>query len=253
MKKIWYGALIVGLGQILLSLPSVADEKPKKASTDTEQKISESLEKIVFVPHDVGAPKVTDTGGVRGVSAAPKLFVLAPERLSRSLSSTPTFYLYVSKDTETPVRFTLLAQDSTTVDPALEFELGPFTERGIHEVSLADHGKRLEASSKDEENRYSWSVALTSENGAFSEEPVAQTWLEHMPSIKTDLFLKTAAPFEQIAKLAREGYWYDALDLVSEQIEAGDQSHPWREIRADLLEQVGQKQAAAFDRQFISQ
>ena len=106
MKKesFWIAALVAGLGQAVFSLPAMAEEKQK---SETEQKIEESLEKVIFVPHDVGAPKVTEAGGVRGIGSAAKLQVLAPERLTLSLSPSPTLYWYVSKPTESPVRFTL--------------------------------------------------------------------------------------------------------------------------------------------------
>lgn len=233
-------ALMAGLGQAALSLPAIAEEKSK---TETEKKIEESLEKVVFVPHDVGAPKVTDAGGVRGIGSAPKLLVLAPERLSLSLSPSPTLYWYVSKDTETPVRFTLLSDDPNIVDPILEVDLGTRTGPAIYSIPLAQYGVRLAS-----KRQYSWSVAVSTQDGAYSEEPVAQTWLEHSPSAELDPFLATSSPFDQTVEFANNGYWYDAINMVSRQIEAGDPSMPWREIRARLLDQAELKLAAKFDR-----
>ena len=244
-QRFWAAALLTGFAQGVLCLPLMADEVKKQES---EQKIIESLEKIVFVPHDVGAPEVTDAGGVRGISTAPKLLGLAPERLARSLSPSPTIYWYVSKGTETPVRFTLFAEGSDAANPLLDIDLGAHAEPGIYAVPLADYGVQLEGM-----RRYSWSLDLVSAEGGSSGEPVVQTWLEHSPSADIVAFLETNPPFEQTALLAGEGYWYDALDVVSEQIEAGDQSVPWREVRAHLLDQVGLKQVAIFDRQQTAQ
>jgi len=242
MKKetFWAAALTAVLSQAAIGLPAMAEEKPK---AETEKKIEESLEKVVFVPHDVGAPKVTDAGGVRGIGSAPKLLVLAPERLSLSLSPSPTLYWYVSKATETPVRFTLLSDDPNIVDPILEVDLGARSGPGIYSIPLAQYGVRLAS-----KRRYSWSVAVSSKDGSFSEEPVAQTWLEHSPSATLDPFLATSSPFDQTVEFANNGYWYDAINMVSRQIETGDQSVPWREIRAHLLDQAALKLAAKFDR-----
>lgn len=236
----WIVVLIAGLGQAFLCTALVADEKPKEQS---EKAISKTLEKIVFIPHDVGAPDVTDAGGVRGISALPKLLVLAPENASRSHSASPKLYWYMSKGTEIPVRFTLIADDPNVIDPILDIDLGIYSEAGIYAVPLASYGISLK-----DDHRYSWSVALSSANGALAGGPIAQTWLEHNQSSEVDAILATRSPLDQVTHLAGKGYWYDAVDIVSQQIDAGDRSSPWHEIRAHLFDQVGLKQAAAFDR-----
>ena len=240
-ESYWIAALVVGLGQAVLSMPSIAQDQ---SNSETEKKIEESLEKVLFIHHDVGAPKVTESGGVRGIGSAPKVQVLAPERLSLSLSPSPTLYWYVSKDTESPVRFTLLSDDPNIVDPLLEVDLGVRSGPGIYSIPLAQYGIRLAS-----KRQYSWSVTLSPEDGSGSEKPVAQTWLEHSPSAELDPFLATSSPFNQTVEFAGKGYWYDAINMVSRQIEAGDQSQPWRQIRAQLLDQVDLKLAAKFDRE----
>jgi hypothetical protein len=230
----------------LPNVPSWAEGESKDPKAITEQKIAKDLEKVVYVPHDTTAPRVTDVAGVRGVLTAPELLVLAPERLARTLSAEPTLYWYISERTELPVRFTLLADDPTLIDPLLEIELGTYDEPGIHAISLADHGVLLE-----HDRRYSWSVAISAANDGFSREPVAQTVLEHHISPKISSAVEATSPFDQAVRLAAEGYWYDAIDVVSKRIEAGDRSVSWREIRAHLLNQGGLDQAAGFDHEEV--
>jgi alkyl sulfatase BDS1-like metallo-beta-lactamase superfamily hydrolase len=59
--------------------------------------------------------------------------------------------------------------------------------------------------------------------------------------------LADASPLARMGALAAAGYWYDALDLLGRQIAADDPSQRWRELRADLLDQVGLQQVAAYD------
>ncbi|MGH1480108.1 MAG: DUF928 domain-containing protein [Geminicoccales bacterium] len=237
----WIVALLAGIGHALLSASSMADEKP---NDEPEKKtIEETLETIVFIPHDVGAPGVTDAGGVRSITALPNLEPLAPSRLSRSLSPAPMLYWYLSKGTEMPVRFTLLAEDPAITDPILDVELGIYPNAGIYAVPLEGYGIMLE-----DDQRYSWSVALLSADGDIS-STMAQTWFEHNASADTTQFISTLAPVDQIAYLARNGYWYDAIDTLSQRLKTDDRSAPWREIRAHLLDQVGLKKPANFDRQ----
>ena len=99
----------------------------------------------MFVPHDKGAPAVTDAGGVRAVSIAPKIELLAPEQMARTLSPTPTLYWHISKAAPGKVRFTLIADDPAAIDPLLEIDIDGVDQEGIYGVSLDDHGIALES------------------------------------------------------------------------------------------------------------
>lgn len=240
-KQLLTLALLAGFGQGLLCSPLLADEQADK---EQEKTIEETLEKIVFIPHDVGAPGVTDAGGVRSISALPNLDVLAPRSLSRSLSPAPVLFWYVSKKTGTSVRFTLTGDDPKAAEPLLDVDLGIYPKAGIYPIPLESFGVTLEA-----DQRYSWSVGLMPAPGDVVGRPIAETWFEHSPSSDIDTFIATMSPLDQITYLARQGYWYDAIDIVSDRIQNDDRSEPWHEIRAHLLDQVGLQQAAAFDRQ----
>lgn len=207
----------------------------------SEQKIAESLKKLVFVPHDTGAPEVTDAGGVRAVSMLPKIELLAPDRLARTLSPTPTLYWHISKATKTPLRFTLLSSDALTIDPLLEIALGDVYAEGIYGISLEDHGVTLENG-----KRYIWSIALSAKSGSHSGDIVAQTVMEHGTAPELAKALDDVPPEERAVRLAAEGYWYDAVDVLSDQIEA-EAASPWQAARARLLDKAGLLQAARFD------
>jgi hypothetical protein len=60
--------------------------------------------------------------------------------------------------------------------------------------------------------------------------------------------LKQASPAQMPALYAEAGIWYDAIDQLSKQISADQSNRQLRERRAALLEQVGLREAAAFDR-----
>ncbi|MGI9435712.1 MAG: DUF928 domain-containing protein [Geminicoccaceae bacterium] len=238
-KKLLTGALVAGIAQAVLAASIIAGDAAKEK---TEEAISDSLEQIIFVPHDVGAPKVTDAGGVRAMTKAPKLLLIAPEQLARTSSPAPTLYWYTSRATATPVYFTLTLDDPDVSEPIIVAEIGSYDGPGIYPISLADYGITLE-----DNRRYRWSVAVASADGTYSEEPDAQTLLEYRSS--TALNAAPAAPLDQVASFANEGYWYDAIDIVSKRIEAGDTTAPWRQVRAQLLDQAKLALAARYDRQ----
>lgn len=221
------------------------DSAPTAAAS--ERDIAESLKKLIFVPHDSGAPAVTDAGGVRAVTVLPKVELLAPERMARTLSPTPTLYWHVSKASSGPVRFTLLADDPSVIDPILEVEVDGIDREGIYGVDLGEHGVAL-----DDGRRYIWSVALAASDQGYGADLVAQTVMERRAVPDLESVLDYYRPEDRAIRLAAEGYWYDAVDALSDQIEK-DGSAPWRDARAHLLDQAGLLQAARFDHRQASQ
>lgn len=234
-----------------VAIDSQAEDKAKDSpATDapaetvpSEDEISESLRKLIFVPHDAGAPEVTDAGGVRAVAALPRVELLAPDRMARTLSPAPTLYWHISTAAEGPVRFTLLADDVTVIDPLLELEVDGIDREGIYGVSLDDYGLTLEHG-----QRYVWSIAVSSEGDGFGSDLVAQTMLEYDAVPGLAATLDDARPEERAIRLAAEGYWYDAVNVLSDQI-GSKATTPWKTARAQLLDQAGRLQAARFDRQ----
>jgi len=212
---------------------------------------NELMSSLLSVRHDFGAPEVTESGGTRSMPrvagalpALPDVLVLAPPKLAHSLSPQPTLYWYVSGASHVPVRLTLLDVEAASPEPLLELDLGAVPAAGVYATSLTKHGVRLKPG-----HRYEWSVALEVNREAYSEEPVAKTIFataEADPALLPKL--AGAPPLARIEALAAAGYWYDALDLLAQQIAADDRSQPWRELSATLLEQARLQQVAAFAR-----
>ncbi|NJO37894.1 MAG: DUF928 domain-containing protein [Rhizobiales bacterium] len=238
--------LIGGLAAVgmLIAVASLADDQGGDAQTSaSEQDIAESLKRLVFVPHDSGAPEVTDTGGVRSITVLPKVELLAPESVALTLSSSPTLYWHISKAAPGPVHFTLLADDPAMADPLLDLDLDGIDREGIYAISLDDHGVAL-----DDGQRYVWSVALSAAKDSHATDVAAQTVMLHSTAPDLAIALDRVRPDERAVRLAAEGYWYDAVETLSQQIETGD-ALLWQDARARLLDQAGLLQAARFDRQ----
>jgi hypothetical protein len=202
------------------------------------------VSRIIFAPKDVGAPRVTVSGGVRGISRLPSIAVLAPPILVPLASAQPTLYWFQSGPSDAPVRVTVTDEEQVQPAPLLEVTLGPYDRAGIYALSLAEHGVAL-----DRPGRYGWSVALDLPAAAPSEQPVAATLLERVADSPAIAGQASSVPTLALAQvLAAAGYWYEPLDLVSRALSANDDSAPWRALRADLLAQVDLDAAAAYDR-----
>jgi hypothetical protein len=240
------GAVLAGY----LTLTNTYAVAQQTADSKTSAAKSSALDTLVYVPHDYGAPEVTETGGARAASQAgtelPNLLVLAPPKLARTLSAQPTLYWYLSGPSHAPVRLTLDDIEAVSPEPLLQLDLGAVPAAGVYATSLKEHGIHLEPG-----HRYEWSVALEVNPEAYSEEPVAKTIFATAEADPALLAKIADAPaLARVEALAAAGYWYDALDLLAQQIAADDRSRPWRELRASLLEQepVGLHAVAAFER-----
>jgi hypothetical protein len=225
-----------------LTTASHADETKADAtaaSSPSEEAIAKRLAALVFVPHDKGAPAVTEAGGVRAVTLLPKVQLLAPRQMALSLSPNPTLYWHINKAAVGDLWVTLANADRTIVDdPLLEVRVDGVDQEGIFSISLEDHGVLLEPG-----QRYVWSVVLLTG----SSDQVARTFIEHRADQDMAAALDGMPMEDRVVRLAAEGYWYDAIDALSEEIGAGAGAS-WLAARAHLLDQAGLLQAARFDR-----
>jgi len=185
----------------------------------------------VFVPRDMGAPVARVGGGTRGIETvkSPSIEVLAPERLGYTLDPQPTLYWSLSEATDRRVEIRL--NDHGSDPPVTVFETlleGPL-ESGIHGIDLARHGVTLEPGVV-----YMWYVQLNPRSdGRYSGGGIQRV----LASTELNAAL-TAAPADRKAfVLAEAGIWYDAVDVLSEQVEGGTAGALAQ--RAALLEQVG--------------
>ncbi|MFO7664367.1 MAG: DUF928 domain-containing protein, partial [Chloroflexota bacterium] len=110
------------------------------------------------------------------------------------------------------------------------------------------HALRLDYALKPEVE-YQWAIAAVADPNQRAGDTLASGTIKHMPPSATlAAQLKDANPQQQLFLYAQEGFWYDAIATLSEQIDANPTDRGLREQRAALLEQVGLSTAAAYDR-----
>lgn len=196
----------------------------------------------VYKPPSRGAPAGRIGGGTRGVTVGLLVSALVPDHVGQTASEQPTVYWYLTRDASDTVEVTLIDQVGTR--PLLEHRLPPPVRAGIHGLRLADHGVRLVPGTT-----YQWSVAIVRDAERRSRDVLAVGFIERV-ALPTALGqrLAQAPPAERVSMYADAGLWYDAISLLSERIEAAPNDADLRRQRAALLEQVGLRQAAEFDR-----
>jgi hypothetical protein len=200
---------------------------------------------LLYTP-PTGSAALESLGGLRSSAPGmPKLQALAPTHVGQTLHASPTLYWYSSVETNARVDFVLA--DRVSVDPALEFTVGSPVPRGIHAVSLEDHGVVLEPGVE-----YRWFVTIAAAEGDPSADIVTRGAIERVvPDTEVQATLDTAEAVELGRIYSEQGLWYDALAFISEAIARAPQDARLRELRATLLEQAGLREAAEFDRSAV--
>jgi hypothetical protein len=209
------------------------------ATTPTTSTNSTPPTKVKFRPTGTGTVSVRVTGGSRGTGDAQvTLDVLAPDEVGVTTKEQPSLYWFQSKPAQAKFELTLLEENKPK--PIVQVMVERSTKAGIQRLQLSDHNAKLALGVE-----YQWVVALISDPDNRSKDLVASGVIKRIePS--SDLKEKVSkAPAASLANIyAEAGIWYDALGALSDQIDAQPDDKALRQARADLLQQVGLKNAA---------
>ena len=140
------------------------------------------------------------------------------------------------------VEFALIRDDR--IEPVAIATLAALDGPGIAKISLADLGVTLEPGVI-----YEWSIALVADYEQRSRDVVTSGMLQRAaPNADLRTRLQAEDAEDRLVAYAGAGYWYDAIDLVSNAISSEARVERWKAHRTSLLEQVDLPQVAAYDR-----
>ena len=201
---------------------------------------------VRFRPATTGAPSVRVTGGSRGTGdSSITLDVLAPDETGVTTQEQPSLFWFQSKPADAKFELTLL-QDNK-VKPIIQVLIERSTKAGIQRLKLSEHGAKLAPGVE-----YQWVVALVTDPNNRSSDLVASGVIKRVePAVDLKEKIAKATPASLAGVYAEAGIWYDALAVLSDQIEAQPENKSLRETRSDLLRQVGLKAAAGSEAALI--
>lgn len=200
---------------------------------------------LAYRPPEADAPPTRVGGDSRGFGGeAFELTVLAPDHTALTTQAQPTLYWFTSEPIDAPTELTLTAPGAD--EPLLERTLAPPLPAGIHRLSLADEAIELEPGID-----YQWFVAMVADRERRSKDLVTGGEIRRVrPSDTLQQALASQPAAEERPRLyAESGYWYDALEGISELVAARPDDATLRDERAALLEQAGLASSAAYERQ----
>jgi hypothetical protein len=230
--------LFVGLS---VAFPLVATTVPAQAqsSPQTTNAPPAASQVPVYQPPLRGAPATRTGGASRGEQDSGLILsVLAPESTGLTSRAQPTLYWYSSKGVAPLLEFTL--NDEKSIKPLVETK--------VNASQLGIHSLRLNYTLKPDVE-YQWAIAAVADSNQRAGDVIASGTIKRaQPSATLAAQLNGASKPRLPFLYAEAGFWYDAIATLSEQIDANPADRGLREQRAALLEQVGLKAAAAYDR-----
>ena len=246
MKRTLTALVVAGSLAGLAAHASEAEKKLVIAQADNEKAATDAA--FTYRPPLRGAPATRVGGGTRSVGARPvTLHVLAPNETGLTTRERPTVYWYISETLTSPVELTITISEPLkhATPPALEITLQPPIAKGVHALRLGDHGITLKPGVE-----YQWYVAVVGNPSQRSADVVAGGAIQRVANTDAVQRRLDGVPEQRWAAVyAESGIWYDAIDNLSRQISANPADAKLRQQRAALLEQVGLRDAAAFDRE----
>jgi hypothetical protein len=212
---------------------SSSDEPASRADgqlAHTDPALDRNQEAPVYRPPRRGAPRTKIGGGVRTGLALPELCVLTPDHLAETTSIDPSLFWHIDSVPADSAKLVFTLIDEVAIDPLVEVVLPALSVAGIQRIRLADHGVEL-----DPQMEYEWSVSLVVDPEDRTHDVVSAGFIRRVePPLE---------PVSTTAAYAELGLWYDALESISDAIEASPRDAGLLAQRAALLRQAGLESA----------
>ncbi len=172
---------------------------------------------------------------------------LAPEKTGLCLSSQPVLQWYISGPWPDNIEFRL--NGLKVPEPDIDTNIKGPDKEGIYRISLADYNARLKPGVV-----YEWILTIINDEDERSADFTACARIKYVkPGEEFSERIKNTPEEKLYYAYADRGYWYDALENLSQLIDARPGDNTLRMHRAELLRQVGLERAADYDSREMSE
>jgi Domain of Unknown Function (DUF928) len=223
--------------------PSVSPAPSATAAAAASPSPARAPMKLLYKP-PAGAGNIPTrvSGGARGDNGLDTVLLpLVPDQLALTTQAQPSLFWFQSKPAKAKFELTVVEPNKPT--PLISLTSPDADKPGIHRIKLARYKVELQP-----DVAYEWSVAIVPDAENRSKDVIAKGVIKRVrPPGDLASRVEKAGDLERASAYAQAGIWYDALDAISNAIEAHPDDASLKEERASLLKQVGLTQAAALD------
>jgi len=189
-------------------------------------------------------PKETESASHR--SFPKRLAPIASEQTGFTSSPQPCLYWYISSSFQGPMEFKL--NEPRVSKPILSVTLTGSEAEGIYGIKLKDYNVKLKP-----DIEYEWFITIITDPEERSGDIYASATIKYVkPPNDLNSKFNEASLSKRYSVFAKNGYWYDSISSISQQIEQSATSKKLRLHRAALLKQVNLPKAARYDMSLIN-
>ncbi|MCP4345528.1 MAG: DUF928 domain-containing protein [Desulfobacterales bacterium] len=227
----------------VFNAPDTNAEIRRRDSKGSSRGLSRSMtRRKVRLTHGIISGKQGEPGKKKQVKAPFQMVPLASEATGLCSNPSPALLWYSSDPWPLKLEFRLnpFKADKPVLDTRID---GPSSE-GIYRIDLADYNISLEPGVE-----YEWFLTIVfDEDDRSADYFISATIMYAKPSDDLSGVLAKTPGNRLCSVYAGSGYWYDAIDSLTQLIDAGQKdSAVFRKHRASLLEQVHLPEVAAYD------
>jgi uncharacterized protein DUF928 len=236
-----YTVLVVVSLSVAAPVAAQPEESPAPSAVSQPSPPQPAVKLVYKPPSGPGRMPTRVSGGARGENGVDTLLVaLVPEQLALTTQPQPSLFWFQSKPAK--ASFELAVVEPKNPKPLLSLKSPDADKPGIHRIKLSRYKVELKPNVL-----YEWSVAIVADPDNRSKDVVAKGVIKRVKMDNLSAETEKGDDLTRAAAYAQAGVWYDALDVISNAIEAHPDDASLREQRASLLKQVGLSEAAALD------
>ena len=192
--------------------PPPEEEQPKETEGAASRQLGECaanelVSKSEFATEELNTP-------VNSIALVPD------DNYGLTTQERPNFWLYLP---HTSAEQAILSIKEARKTAHWQQSINLNQKQGIVGITLAQDAPALEIG-----KNYQWAITLVCGDRPSPNDPVVASWIKRIESVKREM---PSTGIENAAMLARQGIWYDALDvLVAERTSVLDWQKHWQEF-----------------------
>jgi hypothetical protein len=185
-------------------------------------------------PYGLGIPISSGTGGAVRSIANSLLIPLAPEDGGRTATERPTFYWYLPSSNNFPYKVIFELRDPTDNNGTVIFKAeGIATNAGLYKLTLPQNSPALKP-----ERVYLWQLRLRGSTASSNLQSIGSIVLTKVDEDMQKAIAKASTNNQKAQVFSDNGYWFDALNIYTSQIDSGSKDQTAAQMRASMLKEV---------------
>lgn len=185
-------------------------------------------------PYGLGVPISSGTGGAVRSIANSLVIPLAPEDGGRTASERPTFYWYLAKSSNFPYKTIFELRDPADRSGDVVYRAEGIADKsGLYKFTLPSNSPSLKP-----EKVYIWQLRLRGSTASSNLQSIGSIMLSKTDSDMQKAISQAPTNLEKAKIYSSYGYWFDALNIYTNQIETEPKNQTAYDMRTEMMLEI---------------